>query len=321
MANTSEGPLERLVDLAIRLGRAGRALSRERRLAAYAASALFLTLFLPWYQQSVIAPGAKARNLQAATQTLTGWGTFSLAEILILIIAIGVLFLLFLRAEGRGFHLPGGDGATITAAGGLASLLIIWRMVDRQGTTSHGQYASTTGIEWGIIVALLVGVWLTYTGTKVRRAPASASSRSRRAAAGSPPDSVAAPSPPDAAPTSTPDAATTSLAPVAPPPPSEAAASPSHPEPAASPPPPEPVAAPDPEPATVAAQDREQTAATPERSHRSRWRPGERPEWAEPDRPTGWLTAKPKWKGEPEDSPRPPANGGVDQLTIPLEDE
>ncbi len=149
-----------------RLVRAWRALPPERRLAAYASFGLFIALFLPWYQETVIATGKS--NLQAATATLTGWGAFSFVEAAVLLVAVGVLTLLFQRAEGRAFHLPGGDGAMIFAAGIWTCLLIVWRIFDKQGTDSHGQFATTSGIEWGIFVALGVAAFLTYAGSRIR---------------------------------------------------------------------------------------------------------------------------------------------------------
>ncbi|MBV9423655.1 MAG: hypothetical protein JOZ98_12145 [Solirubrobacterales bacterium] len=148
---------------------AWRNLPHERRLAALAAIALFLTLFLPWYQETIIASG-KATKLQSATASLTGWGAFSFVEGAILIVAIGVLALLFQRAEGRAFHVPGGDGGVILAAGAWTCVLVVWRMFDKQGTTGHGQYATTYGIEWGIFVALAVAAFLAYTGSRIRAA-------------------------------------------------------------------------------------------------------------------------------------------------------
>jgi hypothetical protein len=151
-----------------RLVRAWRVLAPEQHLAAVAAIGLFLALFLPWYQVSVIATGGK--NLVSASQTLTGWGAFSFVEAAVLLVAAGVLTLLFQRAEGRAFHLPGGDGTVITIAGMWTGLLVVWRMFDKQGTTSHGQYADTYGIEWGIFVALAVAALLAYAGSRIRAA-------------------------------------------------------------------------------------------------------------------------------------------------------
>jgi hypothetical protein len=138
-------------------------------LAAAAAFGLFLTLFTPWYQETVIASG-KTPALRSASVSLTGWGAFSFVEAAVLLVAIAVLVLLFVRAEGKAFHVPGGDGAVIMAAGIWTAVLIVWRMFDKEGTTGHGQYATTAGIEWGIFVALGVAALLAYAGTRIRHA-------------------------------------------------------------------------------------------------------------------------------------------------------
>lgn len=148
---------------------AWRALPSERRLAAFAALGLLIALFLPWYQKTVIARGASG-NLISLSASLTGWGAFSFVEAAVLLIAGGVLGLLFARAEGAAFHVPGGDGGVITAAGAWACLLIIWRMFDKQGTTGHGLYETSTGIEWGIFIALAVAALLTYAGSRIKLA-------------------------------------------------------------------------------------------------------------------------------------------------------
>ena len=167
-SRSAAGATQRVGTWAGRVLRAWQISPRERRLAAVAAIGLCLTLFLPWYQETVIATGSK--TLQSANATLTGWGAFSFVEAAVLLIAIGVLVLLFRRAEGRAFHLPGGDGWVITAAGLWAGGLVLWRMFDKQGGTVHGQYATTYGIEWGIFVALAVAAFLAYAGSRIRAA-------------------------------------------------------------------------------------------------------------------------------------------------------
>jgi hypothetical protein len=146
------------------IARAWRTLAPDRRLAAVASVGLFLTLFLPWYQVTVIAPG------KVATAALTGWGSFSFVEAAVLLVAAGVLTLLYRRAQGRAFHLPGGDGGVITVAGAWTCLLIIWRIFDKQGARVSGTGAESSGIEWGIFVALGVAALLTYAGSRIRAA-------------------------------------------------------------------------------------------------------------------------------------------------------
>jgi hypothetical protein len=151
-----------------RLIRVWKALPSERRLAVFAALGLFVTLFLPWYQETVIARGVT--SLRSLSESMTGWGAFSFVEAAVLLVAAGVLLLLFVRAEGEAFHVPGGDGTVVTVAGGWTCLLIIWRMFDKEGTAGHGLYSTTSGIEWGIFVALAVAGLLTYAGVRIRRA-------------------------------------------------------------------------------------------------------------------------------------------------------
>jgi hypothetical protein len=154
--------------MAVRVGRASTQLTRERRIAAAAAVGLFATLFLPWYQETLVVAGA--HSPQAATATLTGWGAFSFVEAAVLLVAGAVLTLLFQRAEGRAFHVPGGDGGVIAAAGFWTCVLVVWRIFDKQGTSTHGTAVSASGIEWGIFIALAVAATLTWAGMQIRAA-------------------------------------------------------------------------------------------------------------------------------------------------------
>jgi hypothetical protein len=153
-----------------RLLRAWKAMAPDRRLAAGAAIGLFLTLFLPWYQETGLATART--GVLSATASLTGWAAFSWVEAAVLLVATGVLVLIFLRAEGRAFHLPGGDGVMVMIAGGWTCLLVIWRIFDKQGVTTRGQIATTSGIEWGIFITLGVAGVLTYAGSRIRTAHA-----------------------------------------------------------------------------------------------------------------------------------------------------
>jgi hypothetical protein len=152
-----------------RLARAWRALPHESRLAAFASLGLFVTLFLPWYQVTLIA-SVRTAGLQSASATITGWGAFSFVEAAVLLVAAGVLTLLFQRAEGRAFHLPGGDGGVIMAAGLWTCVLVVWRIFDKQGATANGPSATSSGVEWGIFIALAAAAFLAYSGSRIRAA-------------------------------------------------------------------------------------------------------------------------------------------------------
>jgi hypothetical protein len=141
------------------------ALDRDRRLAAIAAIALFVTMFLPWYQQNAVVTAAKSQPL--VSRNLNAFGVFSFVEAAVLLVAVAVLVLLYLRADGRKFRLPGGDGTVVLAAGLWSALLLILRLFDKPGITQHG-VAANVGIQWGIFFALAAAGLLALAGSRMR---------------------------------------------------------------------------------------------------------------------------------------------------------
>jgi hypothetical protein len=150
-----------------RITRAWMALEPERRLAAIAALALFVTMFFPWYQQNAVVSTAKSEPL--VSRNLSAFAVFSFVEAAVLLVAVAVLCLLFARAERRSFHLPGGDGTVVFAAGLWSALLLILRLFDKPGITHNG-VAANVGIQWGIFFALAAAGLLAYSGSLMRSA-------------------------------------------------------------------------------------------------------------------------------------------------------
>jgi hypothetical protein len=151
-----------------RARRAFRALAPEQRLAGACAVGLFVTMFLPWYTRDTTA--VVGGRLQTVGSTLMAWKAFSFVEAAILLVAVGVLALLFARGERKAFHLPGGDGLVILAGGAWVALLVFYRLIDNKtGATSQFQKVDY-GVSWGIFVTLLCGLALAYTGHRLRLA-------------------------------------------------------------------------------------------------------------------------------------------------------
>jgi hypothetical protein len=135
-----------------------RALPRELQHAAIAAAGLGITLLLPWY--SAVFRGNEARSFNRSA-----FGEFSFVEAAVLLVAAGVLYLVWARSQRKAFHLPGGDGTVVMAAGAWAFLLIVWRLFD----TPESQNAEF-GLQWGIFVALAAAGILVAAGARVRAA-------------------------------------------------------------------------------------------------------------------------------------------------------
>ena len=143
-----------------RLQAAWRELDGDQRLAGLAALALLVTLFLPWYQATVIDRG------NATNPTFSAFGVFSFVEAAIMLVALGVFALLFARGERRGFHLPGGDGTVIFGAGAWAALLLLWRVFDRPDI----ERAVSDGVTWGLFFAFVAAAALAAAGWRIRAA-------------------------------------------------------------------------------------------------------------------------------------------------------
>jgi hypothetical protein len=146
-----------------RLREAYVALDRNQRFAAGAAIGLLLAMFLPWYEKTVVITGTKS----FASDSISAFGAVSFVEAAIFLVAAGVLALLLARADRRPFHLPGGDGTVIFAAGLWATALIFYRVFDRPNVSGEG---GTVGIQWGFFVAFVAAGVLAVAGQRIRAA-------------------------------------------------------------------------------------------------------------------------------------------------------
>ena len=139
------------------------ALDRDQRFAAVAAIWLLLAMFLPWYEKNVVIPP----STKFASDSIQRFGAVSFVEAAIFLVAAGVMVLLLARADRRAFHLPGGDGTVIFAAGLWATALIFYRVFDRPDVSGEG---GTVGIQWGFFVAFVAAGALAFAGQRIRAA-------------------------------------------------------------------------------------------------------------------------------------------------------
>jgi hypothetical protein len=135
-----------------------RALDRDQRIAGVAALALFVSLFLPWFQQT----GINLRG-QPTSIELTGFAIFTFIEASVLLVAGGILLMLFARGERRPFHLPGGDGLVISVGGAWIFILLTARVINKPEQVHIG-----TGVDWGLALAFAAAAALVFTGIRIR---------------------------------------------------------------------------------------------------------------------------------------------------------
>ncbi len=158
---------------ALRLRGAWYSLYSEQRLAVGAAAGLLLSMFLPWYQQSGFStrPDGSVNELSDSFNAFQSWGFI---EASILLVALAIIALCAARAERRAFHLPGGDGVILMAAGGWVMFLVFYRQLDRPSGNDAGVLRpvgspswSPVSVDWGIFVTFLVGAVIVFAGWRM----------------------------------------------------------------------------------------------------------------------------------------------------------
>jgi hypothetical protein len=184
---------DRMSGVLARIGRNWRALSSEQRLATAAALALLLSMLLPWYRESetLVVKG----QADKVVSSLNAFAVYSFVEAAIFVVAVGVLVLMWTRAERKAFHLPGGDGTVVMGAGLWVMFLIFYRQFDRPNRSGVNADVS---VNWGIFIAFLIGALLAYAGYRIRAAHVPEPPRADDGPPPEPPRPRREPPPPDA---------------------------------------------------------------------------------------------------------------------------
>jgi hypothetical protein len=122
-------------------------------IAGAGALALIASLFLHWYGAdgvgfppgwTVYAPGAEA----------TGWQAFGVLDVVLVLLALVPLTLVVLQATRESPALPVAFSVFSVLAGGLATLLILLRIIDQPGPN---ELVSVQAGAWlGLLAALLL---------------------------------------------------------------------------------------------------------------------------------------------------------------------
>ncbi|MFZ0386667.1 MAG: hypothetical protein WAL22_13460, partial [Solirubrobacteraceae bacterium] len=153
--------------------RTPRQMHGRRVLAAAAAAGLLVSLFAPWYRETVVAPGVT--GLRMLTLTRSGWQALSATELLILVVAVLTLLVLIVMPAGDQQPDPPDrprlSGAVVAALGAIAFVVVLARLATAPGTTKHGLDETMVAIRWGIFLALACSAALTAAGLRLIRAP------------------------------------------------------------------------------------------------------------------------------------------------------
>ena len=121
--------------------------------------ALFIFMFLPWYGASVDFEG-----VGSVSESANAWEALSFIDILLLIVALLAIGLAVARAMGAvPANLPAPPGTIVAAAGALAVLLVLFRILSIPGPD-----VEVDGVDFsrkiGVFLALLAAAGVAFGG-------------------------------------------------------------------------------------------------------------------------------------------------------------
>jgi hypothetical protein len=124
-------------------------LSQGELIAGIAGFILLIDLWFKWYGVKVSAGGA-LRNFNIGVSA-NAWESFGLIDIILFLVALIAIGVAVLRALNNMPDMPFPPATLVTVAGGIALLLIIYRIIDTP--------VDTGGVD-GIDVTRKIGVWI-----------------------------------------------------------------------------------------------------------------------------------------------------------------
>ena len=110
--------------------------------------ALLASLFLHWYGGEVLVTGGPPLRAES-----TAWQAFSVADVVLALLALVPLALVFFQATRQSPALPVLFSVLSTLAGLIATLVIVFRLLDRPGPNDEVE----AGAWLGLLAALVIG--------------------------------------------------------------------------------------------------------------------------------------------------------------------
>lgn len=134
-------------------------------IAAVSALALFIILFLPWYGIDSV----EGIGVGGLGGSLSAWEAFSFVDILLFLACIVVIGLVVARAASATPDLPQPPATIIAAAGALALLLVLFRLIFAPGLDTGGVDIDVDmGRKIGVFLGLIASAGIAYGGWRAK---------------------------------------------------------------------------------------------------------------------------------------------------------
>jgi hypothetical protein len=131
-------------------------------IAAGSALVLFIVMFIPWYGYTPKGTGGRI-----GSGNRSAWQAFAFIDIILFLVILAALGLAVLAMTQRSVALPISPSVIVTALGGLAVLLILYRILSKPDVCAAGFCAGDfydKSLKIGVFLGLLSAAGITLGG-------------------------------------------------------------------------------------------------------------------------------------------------------------
>jgi hypothetical protein len=140
-------------------------LSRGEAIAAVSAALLFGLMFLDWFRGEL----AGGQSVSAPDIGGSAWETLDLIPLLLLAAIVATLAAAALKLSGSRYRPPVAPNAAVAVLGGLATVLIVLRLLDTPDVDLGGLTIDTSP-QLGAFLSLIAAAGIAYGGYTAMRA-------------------------------------------------------------------------------------------------------------------------------------------------------
>jgi len=131
-------------------------LSVGEMIAGISGVVLLISMFLKWYSVSVSGGGGILGNTSFGVGSANAWESFGIIDLILFLCAIAAIANAILRAMARDVDLPWPTATIVAAAGALAFLLILFRLL--VDPVDVGDVPGTVDVDVGRGLGLFLGL-------------------------------------------------------------------------------------------------------------------------------------------------------------------
>lgn len=142
-------------------------LSIGEKIAAVSAVLLFAFMFFDWYGVEVSGVGGFTGTISGAGGS--AWDALDVIPIFLMLAIVVAIGVAIVRLTDADLEPPVSMNAIVAALGGLAVLLILYRIVDKPGGGDFGGVAVDLTLKIGIFLALVSAAGIAYGGWSAMR--------------------------------------------------------------------------------------------------------------------------------------------------------